>query len=314
MVIEMLDDKPFALIVEDDRDIVALFRHVLDVAGYHTEISMNGLEAMERIESAQPDIVLLDLQLPGLSGIDILKRMREDERMKTIPVVVITAYPYYLSSLPEEPDMVLLKPVDLGQLSNLVQRLKATKSNMRESPYDKTTNLYTVSFFAVRLTFAIERVKQLQYKRFGILFADLNPFDQIRKQMRESNYYGIMYQMAEMFKKKLRPTDTTAWIDEGCFLALIEEITSKEIPPKIAGRVSEGLKSFLEKRLPKVNIQTSVGVVLCDDTYDAIPEILDDIQFARELVRTQDKKNIAIYTRQELQKLRDARASRRYEL
>jgi CheY-like chemotaxis protein len=310
----MLDDKPFALIVEDDRDIVALFRHVLDVAGYHTEISMNGLEAMERIESAQPDIILLDLQLPGLSGLDILKRMREDERMKTIPVVVITAYPYYLNSLPQEPDMVLLKPVDLGQLSNLVQRLKATKSNMRESPYDKTTNLYTVTFFSVRMTFALERVKQLQYRRFGVLFADLSPFDQIRKHLRESNYYGIMYQMAEMFKKKLRPTDTTAWIEEGCFLALIEEVTSKEIPPKIAGRVSEGLGSFLAKRLPKVSVQNSVGVVLCDEAYDSVQEILDDIHFARELVRNQEKKQIGIYTRQDLHKLRDAGASRRYEM
>jgi CheY-like chemotaxis protein len=310
----MLDDKPFALIVEDDRDIVALFRHVLDVAGYHTEISMNGLEAMERIESAQPDIILLDLQLPGLSGLDILKRMREDERMKTIPVVVITAYAYYLDNLPQEPDMVLLKPVDLGQLSNLVQRLKATKSNMRESPYDKTTNLYTVSFFSVRMTFALERVKQLQYKRFGVLFADLSPFDLIRKHLRESNYYGIMYQMAEMFKKKLRPTDTTAWIDDGCFLALIEEITSKEIPPKITERVSEGMTSFLVKRLPKVSVQTSVGIVLCDESYDSVQEILDDVQAARDIVKKQEKKHIGIYTRQELKKLRDAWSSRRYEL
>jgi len=310
----MLNDKPFALIVEDDRDIVALFRHVLDVAGYHTEISMNGLEAMERIESAEPDIVLLDLQLPGLSGIEILKRMREDERMKVIPVVVITAYAYYLNGLPQEPDMVLLKPVDLGQLSSLVQRLKATKSNLRESPYDKTTNLYTISFFSVRITFALERVKQLQYKRFGILFVELDPFDTIRKQVRESNYYGIMYQMAEVFKNNLRPTDTTAWIGDGCFLALIEEVGSKEVPPKIGNRVLEGLQNFLEKRLPKVDVNTSVGVVLCDETYNSVQEVLDDIAFARAVVRKQEDNEIRVYTRQEIQALRDASTARRFEL
>ena len=79
-------DKPFALLIEDDRDIAALFRHVLDMAGYHTEIALNGLEAMEMLSSGTPDIVLLDLQLPGVSGVDILKKMRADERLKTVPV------------------------------------------------------------------------------------------------------------------------------------------------------------------------------------------------------------------------------------
>ena len=69
-------DKPFALIVEDDRDIAALFRHVLDIAGYYTEIVMHGREAVNRLKSAQPDIVLLDLNLPGVSGEKILEGMR----------------------------------------------------------------------------------------------------------------------------------------------------------------------------------------------------------------------------------------------
>src|SRR5690348_3457027 len=81
---------PFAIIVEDDRDIVALFRQVLDIAGYHTEIVLDGIEAIQRIEMSLPDIVLLDLQLPGMSGAEILKRMRESSTMMNIPVVVIT--------------------------------------------------------------------------------------------------------------------------------------------------------------------------------------------------------------------------------
>src|SRR5689334_20274345 len=85
-------EMPFALIVEDDRDILALFRQVLDIAGYRTEIVLDGIEAMQRIEMSLPDIVLLDLQLPGMSGVEILKRMREHDTMRNIPVVVITAY------------------------------------------------------------------------------------------------------------------------------------------------------------------------------------------------------------------------------
>ena len=65
-------EKPFVLIVEDERDIAALFRHVMDLAGYHTEIASNGQLAMERLATCVPDIVLLDLSLPGISGVNIL--------------------------------------------------------------------------------------------------------------------------------------------------------------------------------------------------------------------------------------------------
>ena len=309
-----MEERPFALIVEDDRDIMALFRHVLDIAGYHTDISMDGLDAMQRLAAVQPDIVLLDLQLPGLSGMEILTRMRADDRMKSIPVVVITAYPYYLDSFPLEPDMVLLKPVDLGQLGNLVQRLKATKTGWSESPYDRLTNLYTVSFLSVRMAFALERIKQMQFKRFGILFAEISPFDQIRQHLRESNYYGIMFQMAEGFKKNLRPTDTTAWSGDGCFLALVEEITSKEIPPKIVARVADGLNNFIQKRLPQIALQTSVGIVLGDEEYASVQDILADVNFARALVRRRDEPRLGIFSRQELKVLRESGISRSYEL
>src|SRR5512140_731745 len=125
-------EKPFALIIEDDRDIAALFRHVLDIAGYQTEIVMHGGEAVERLQSFVPDIVLLDLTLPGVPGSIILDDMRADERLKCVPVVVITAHAHMAESLPVEADLVLLKPVNLDQLSNLVQRLRLPPALVRE--------------------------------------------------------------------------------------------------------------------------------------------------------------------------------------
>lgn len=189
-------EKPIALIVEDDRDIVALFRHVLDVAGYRTEIVMNGKEAMERLYTLHPDIVLLDLQLPGMSGVDILKNMRADEQLISTPVVVITAYAYISDSLPVEPDLLLLKPVDINQLSNLVQRLKATHGALREPSHDKTTRLYTMPFFMVRLTFALERIKQTQTLRFGVLFADLDFIGQLQASMKEKDFGVYLRKLA----------------------------------------------------------------------------------------------------------------------
>jgi CheY-like chemotaxis protein len=168
-------DKPFALIVEDDRDIAALFRHVLDIAGYRTEIVMHGRDTIERLNSTRPDIVLLDLNLPGIPGAKILERMRADERLKDIPVVVITAHSHIADSLPVEPDLVLLKPVNLSQLSNLVQRLRTTPASLQMTPWDTTTHLYNRGFFDVRLSYSLERAKQIRTNRFGVMFIDLVP-------------------------------------------------------------------------------------------------------------------------------------------
>src|SRR5512146_1427031 len=150
-------EKPFALIIEDDRDIAALFRHVLDIAGYQTEVVMHGGEAIERLQSILPDIVLLDLTLPGVPGSVILEDMRADARLMNVPVLVITAHAHVADSLPVEPDLVLLKPVNLDQLSNLVQRLRHPAKSMHETPWDGVTHLYNRGFFTVRLTYSLER-------------------------------------------------------------------------------------------------------------------------------------------------------------
>ncbi len=279
-------DKPIALIVEDDRDIVALFRHVLDIAGYHTEIVLDGLEAMQRLESSHPNIVLLDLQLPRMSGVDILTRMRADERMSTIPVVVITAYAPYANSLPVEPDLLLLKPVDINQLSRLVQRLQATQGGLQGPTHEKVTGLYTISFFTVRLAFSLERIKQSSFRRFGVLFADVTQAGELKKILRDDELQDFFRKLADQFRVTLRPTDTMAWApEEGYFVTLIEEIPNPEAPLRIAGRVRDSMKKFLENNDHGLKMQSNVGVLLCDFEYEDTQKVMKDIDIARMCLR-----------------------------
>lgn len=296
-------DKPIALIIEDDRDIVALFRHVLDIAGYHTEIVLDGLEAMQRLESSHPNIVLLDLQLPRLSGVEILKRMREDERMSTIPVVVITAYAPYANSLPVEPDLLLLKPVDINQLSNLVQRLQATQGGLRGPTHEKVTGLYTFSFFTIRLAFSLERIKQSTFRRFGVLFADVTHAAELKKLLREDELQVFFRKLADQFRITLRPTDTMAWSpEEGYFVTLIEEIPNPEAPLRIAGRVRDTMKKFLENNDHGLNMQANVGVLLCDSEYEDTQKVMQDIDAARMSLRNGLYTNPAIFDKDMLNK------------
>jgi len=297
-------DKPVALLIEDDRDVSALFRHVLNMAGYRTEVALNGLEAMDKLSAETPDVVLLDLQLPGMSGVDILKNMRADERLKTVPVVVITAYAYFANSLPVEPDLFLLKPVDIHDLSTLIQRLRSTTETMREQPYDEITHLHTVSFFSVRLVFALERVRRMDVERFGVLFANLHPFESTKEKLSEEVFNALLRKMAEQYKSTMRPTDTMAWSGDGYFLTLLEDLYNEDVPVMVATRVAKGLNNFLSQHELRNGLQTQVGVIICDDGYESVQEILDDIEFARtHLTQTSDTDK-HVYTRQELQNLR----------
>jgi CheY-like chemotaxis protein len=296
-------NKPTALIVEDDRDVVALFRHVLDIAGYHTEIVLDGLEAMKRLEESQPNIVLLDLQLPGISGIEILTRMRADERLLNIPVIVITAYPVYAASLPVEPDLLLYKPVDINQLSNLVQRLQVTQGGMDEPVRDVITGLYTFPFFAIRLTFSLERIKQSEFRRFGVLFADVAQINELNRKMDVDDLNGFFRGLADQFKIALRPTDTMAWSPrDEYFLTLIEDIPSPEAPLRIAGRVRDSMKKFLENNDYELGLRANVGVLLCDSEYADIQQIMNDIDLARRYLREGLYTNPSIFDREMLKR------------
>ncbi len=291
-------DKPFALIVEDNRDIVSLFRHVLDLAGYHTEIVLDGKEAMERISSARPDIVLLDLQLPGMTGVEILTQMRADENLATIPVVVITAYPNYSEKLPFKPDLLLLKPVDVYHLSDLVQRLQAARGALREPALDPVTGLYTLTFFKERLTFSLERIKQTALRKFGILFADIVQLEDMAKGLQEDELHAFQRRLADQFKSTLRPTDTMAWSSEGgYFLTLFEELPSSEMIVKIAERVQDGLNTHLENQAASPALRSNLGVLVCDAEYKDIEKIMADVNVARSLLRNGDYPSPAVFDR-----------------
>jgi two-component system cell cycle response regulator DivK len=279
------------------------------MAGYESESILDGKEAMDRLESIRPDIVLLDLQLPSMSGVEILKRMRADERMKTIPVVVVTAYAYYANSLPVKPDLFLLKPVDIHDLTSLIQKLQATKDTTQDSPYDDVTHLHTVPYFSMRLVFALERVRRVELESFGVLFADLHPFEELKNKLGDDILNALLRKMADKFISLLRPTDTMAWSRDGYFLTMFEEFPNKNIPSVIADRVEKGLNDFLNYHELENGLRAQVGIVTCDDSYESVQEILDDINFARTLVRKEKDAGHWIYMRAELQELRESQDS-----
>ena len=81
---------PRVLIVDDDPSVSLLLRHVLSHEGFAVEASYDGLDALKRIQLDPPDLILLDVGLPGVEGDEVCRRLKSDPATRLIPVVVIT--------------------------------------------------------------------------------------------------------------------------------------------------------------------------------------------------------------------------------
>ena len=115
--------KPTALVIEDDRDMANIFAVVLRTAGVEAKIAYAGDEALAWLADLAPDLVLLDLHIPRPSGVDIVHRIRGDERLSGTQIVVVTGDPRAAEDIQHEADLVLIKPVSFDQLQSLVTRL-----------------------------------------------------------------------------------------------------------------------------------------------------------------------------------------------
>ncbi len=85
-------ERPLVLVVEDYQDAREMYAEYLEFAGFRVAQARNGLEALEQAFELKPDVILMDLALPQMDGWEATRRLKADERTKTIPVVALTGH------------------------------------------------------------------------------------------------------------------------------------------------------------------------------------------------------------------------------
>jgi two-component system cell cycle response regulator DivK len=113
------------LIVEDNELNMRIFNHVLTSEGYETVQSVDGMPILEIIQEHSPDLIIMDIQLPVLSGLDLTKMIREDERFRHLPIVAVSAFVGgVMNSLIENGgfDEFLPKPISVPSFLETVAR------------------------------------------------------------------------------------------------------------------------------------------------------------------------------------------------
>ena len=92
MALAMADSEKKVLIVEDNELNMKLFNDLLDAHGYKTLQTRDGMEALDLAREHRPDLILMDIQLPEVSGLEVTKWLKADDELQGIPVVAVTAF------------------------------------------------------------------------------------------------------------------------------------------------------------------------------------------------------------------------------
>jgi CheY-like chemotaxis protein len=122
----MADEAKKILLVEDDPMVIRMYQRKLEFEGFKVTLAFNGEEGLEALKKETPNIILLDVMMPKMNGIETLKAIRSDEKYKALPIIILTN----LGDRPED----VQKCKDLGatdymvkanlQLKDLVEKLK----------------------------------------------------------------------------------------------------------------------------------------------------------------------------------------------
>ena len=122
------------LIVDDDASVLETVDRFLSARGHRIRSEANGVEAMRRLVEEIPDVVISDIQMPGMDGIDFLKAIRE--RFPDLPVVMMTGsgtLETAIAALRQRATDYLTKPIQLEELQACIDRVAAREENCGEN-------------------------------------------------------------------------------------------------------------------------------------------------------------------------------------
>jgi DNA-binding response OmpR family regulator len=164
---------PRILIVEDDKDIAALIAHFVEKHGYGFEIVSDGGRALTRSRETPADLVILDLMLPGLSGLEVCKALRDDSRTLSLPIIMVTARgeeSERILGLDSGADDYIVKPFSPNELMARVRALlrRAAPPDIRErilfcGPISVDVERHTVSDGGEQVRLTAKEFLLLQY-------------------------------------------------------------------------------------------------------------------------------------------------------
>ena len=119
----MPPNRPVIMIIDDDATIRLLIQDILDDVQYKVMLAEDGATALIAMATVVPDLVTLDLDLPGITGAQVLELMRQNDQLREVKVVIISSAEIIPPRVQELAQAIIRKPFDVDTLVEIIQRL-----------------------------------------------------------------------------------------------------------------------------------------------------------------------------------------------
>ena len=304
-VIMMIDDEPINM------EIVQAY---LETAGYSNFITTSeSSRAMEIIKQELPDIILLDLVMPEVSGFEILEQLKRDDSLVHIPVIVLTSSndsETKLKALQYGATDFLAKPVDTSELMlRLRNTLRAKAYQDHLIYYDSLTGLPNRRRFAERLTVALERA--IQTNECGaILHIDLDRFKRINDTLGHSVGDKLLQVVAVRLELRIRDRDALGKFQDADVRSSLSRLGGDEytimIPgmkrPENAAQVARRILAAMEEPFQvdgnELFVTPSIGISVFPDDGDNIDTLLKHADIAMYHAKQHGRNGFEFYSRE----------------
>ena len=254
------------MIVDDTKDNINILRQFLAKFGFKTKVAFNGEMALDLIPKLKPDLILLDIMMPGIDGYEVCIRLKKDAELKNIPVIFITARG-------DTKDVVegfeagavdfIMKPFRLEEVYARVKThltlSAALKKLTLDNETDPLTGLFNRRAFLEKIENEAIRFKRNQ-KPFSILFGDIDLFKKINDTYGHSAGDAILVSISHILNTEKREIDQVArWGGEE-FLILLPE-TNLKGAVQLGNKIRKSISAkHITHEGQEINVTMSFGV------------------------------------------------------
>lgn len=272
--------KPLVLIVDDNVTNSAFCEKLLEKNGYETSVCSSGEEALDFISKNSPDIILLDIVMPGIDGFQFCEQMKRTPRLRDTPVI-------FLSAMNDEQSIIngfkcggvdfITRPFRaqelLARTRTHIELKMAKEKLMKMAITDELTGLFNRRYFMSRLNQEFERVKRYE-SIFTFIMIDIDFFKNINDTYGHLAGDNVLRSIADVMKKSLRISDTVGRIGGEEFAILLPE-TEIEDGIEIAERLRNKISTTgLGEEFNNLELTVSAGVSHSDLKDTTVDDVL----------------------------------------
>ncbi len=288
MIIPPFNPENFQILIVDDiPQTIKLLATILENKGYKTLFAQNSQQTVEKAKLSHPDLILLDLMMPEINGLEICRTLKADETLRDIPIIFLTASTddqHLLEAFAEGAVDYITKPFKTPELLARVRihlDLKRTQDELKKAyremeklattdPLTMVANRHSILTLGEREFFRSQRY----YSCFSIIMLDVDSFKAINDTYGHEMGDIVLRQIVHTLSKNIRPFDQVGRLGGEEFLIILTE-TSLEMALNIAERLRQAVAGLIiqqEDTLLKVTV--SMGVDCYQDYDQSLEQII----------------------------------------